>query len=172
MCSHAHGEDLMLNRGYLARLCLAGAFGLLPVGPIVAQDEGRVWAGHGSKDGAALNYGMPDSDDLPLAFYCPAGSDEIIVSYVFEPIIAEDGVIGDVTLRAGDIEVTIEMIGSRMELDDQFVLSGRTVLDARLADLITSRGTLEVIAETEIETFDLEGAHDEARFLLDACGRF
>lgn len=126
---------------------------------------------HGQKDGhgASLFYGIPQTDHAPLSFSCTQGSDELAFVFAFAPVNAVDGVKVEVLLEAGDISVPIATTGARIEMDDSFVLEGRTVLDARLTDLITSRGTLSVFVEDGAEEYPLDGAREAAAALIEAC---
>ena len=141
---------------------------LLFVTPVLADDD-LVWIGNAFDGGASLAFALPESDYAPLALYCETGSGMVNVSYSFEPVDATEGVEVPVLLRAGDIEIAIAMTGARSEMDDLFILDGTTPMDARFADLITSRGTLAVVVEDGAEEYDLEGAREAAQPLLEAC---
>lgn len=116
--------------------------------PMMAQAEENLgWHGQKDEHGASLFYGIPQTDHAPLSFSCAQGSDELTFAFAFAPINAVDGVKVEVLLEAGDISVPVATTGARIEMDDSFILEGRTVLDARLVDLLTSRGTLSVFVE-------------------------
>jgi hypothetical protein len=132
-------------------------------------EENLGWHGQKGEDGAALFYGIPQTDHAPLSFSCTQGSDELAFVFAFAPINTVDGVKVEVLLQAGDISVPIATTGARIEMDDSFILEGRTVLDARLADLITSRGTLSVFVEDGAEEYPLDGAREAAAALLETC---
>lgn len=138
--------------------------------PAMAMAEENLgWHSGKAERGASLFYGIPQTDHAPLSFSCPQGGDELFFALAFEPVGAADGADVEVLLQAGDIEVPIATTGTRMEMDDSFVLEGRTVLDARLADLITSRGTLHVFVEDGSEEFPLDGAREAAAALIETC---
>lgn len=135
-----------------------------------AAEENLGWHGDATSDGATLYYGIPQSGYGQLSFSCQTGSDTVTFAFFFEPVMADDGVEVTIFLQAGDIEVPIRTTGTRLLMDDQFVLEGQVVLDARLADLLTSRGTLLVFVEDGAEEYPLDGAREAAAALIDACG--
>jgi hypothetical protein len=132
-------------------------------------EENLGWHGEKGEDGATLFYGIPQTDHAPLSFSCTQGSDELAFVFAFAPINTVDGVKVEVLLQAGDISVPIATTGARIEMDDSVILEGHTVLDARLADLITSRGTLSVFVEDGAEEYPLDGAREAAAALLETC---
>ena len=148
-------------------LRLAALSCCLPV--MATAEENLGWHGDKGEHGASLFYGIPQSDHAPLSFSCPQGGDELVFAFGFEPVNATGGAEVEVLLQAGDIEVPIATTGARIEMDDSYVLEGRTVLDARLTDLITSRGTLHVFVEDGSEEFPLDGAREAASALIETC---
>ncbi|WP_332685879.1 hypothetical protein [Devosia sp.] len=141
---------------------------MVPLGATAEENLG--WHGDATEGGATLFYGIPQSGYGQLSFSCQAGSDTVTFAFFFEPVMANDGVEVVVLLQAGDIEVPIRTTGARMLMDDQFVLEGQAVLDARLADLLTSRGTLLVFVEDGAEEYPLDGAREAAAALIETCG--
>ncbi len=140
------------------------------VAPMAAHAEVNLgWHGEKGEHGASLFYGIPQTDHAPLSFSCARGSDELTFAFAFAPINAVDGVKVEVVLEAGDISVPIATTGARIEMDDSFILEGRTVLDARLTDLINSRGTLSVFVEDGSEEYPLDGAREAAVALIETC---
>lgn len=143
---------------------------LVCLAPIMAQAEENLgWHGQKGEHGASLFYGIPQTDYAPLSFSCMSGSAELTFAFVFAPIDAVDGVEVEVLLEAGDIAVPIATIGARIEMDDSFILEGRTVLDARLTDLLTSRGMLSVFVEDGAEEYPLHGAREATAALIETC---
>jgi hypothetical protein len=136
---------------------------------VAAAEENLGWHGQKGEHGASLFYGIAQSDHAPLSFSCIQGSDELAFVFAFAPINAVDGVKVEVLLEAGDIAVPIATTGARIEMDDSFVLEGRTVLDARLTDLLTSRGMLSVFVEDGAEEYPLDGAQEAAAALIETC---
>lgn len=136
--------------------------------PAPAADE-VIWFGNRTEDGASLIYGTPNSGYGKIAFTCLAGHDDLTFVYEHEPIDARDGVEVDVFLSAGEIEVAIPTTGTRLEIDDSFILEGRTKLDDRLRKLLTSTGTLIVTIEDGSDEYPLDGASKAAKHLLDVC---
>lgn len=143
--------------------------GLAGLGFAAHAEEDIHWFGYADKYGAALIYGLPETSFAPIAFYCDAESGELTVSFEFEPIDATDGVEVTVLLRAADIEVPIQTTGQRLDMDDLFILEGRTVLDDRLIGLINSQGTLQMTIEDGAEEYPLDGAREAASGLIETC---
>ncbi|HMM72494.1 MAG TPA: hypothetical protein PKC22_09790 [Rhodocyclaceae bacterium] len=54
-------------------------------------------------------------------------------------------------------------------MHDSYILEGQTILDARLTDVIASRGTLHVFVEDGAEEFPLDGAREAASALIENC---
>ena len=136
---------------------------------MATAEENLGWHGQKSADGASLFYGIPRSDHAPLSFSCAQGNNELAFTFAFAPINAFDGVKVQVLLEAGDISVPIATTGARSEMDDSFILEGKTVLDTRLSNLLTSRGTLNVFVEDGAEEYPLDGAREAAASLIETC---
>ncbi|RUM96372.1 hypothetical protein EET67_18670 [Pseudaminobacter arsenicus] len=150
-----------------AALRLAALWCCLPA--MATAEENLGWHGQKSEDGASLFYGIPETNHAPLSFSCAQSSDELTFVFAFAPISAVDGVKVEVLLEAGDISVPIATTGARIEMDDSLILEGRTMLDARLTDLLTSRGTLSVFVEDGAEEYPLDGAREAAAALIETC---
>ena len=82
---------------------------------------------------------------------------------------AEEGAETDMVLQAGDIVVPLRAEVFFSDMDDNYSLDGQTVLDDRLSDLITSRGTLRITALEDVVEIPLDGAREAARDLLTKC---
>lgn len=141
---------------------------LLWLAPALAE-ENLNWYGQKDENGATLYYGIAESDYAPLAFTCSRGEDGLIFTYTHEPSGAQDGVEVEVRLQAGDIQVPIRAVGWRLEIDDSFVLEGKTPLDNRLTDLLTSLGELSISVKTHIEKVPLAGAREAVTDLIEVC---
>lgn len=148
-------------------LRLAALTSCLPT--MAAAEENFGWHGEKWERGASLFYGARQTDHAPLSFACPEGGSELVFTFAFAPINRVDGVKVEVLLEAGDISVPIVTTGARIEMDDSFILEGRTLLDARLTDLLTSRSTLSVFVEDGAEEYPLDGAREAAASLIETC---
>ncbi len=137
--------------------------------PPPAHAEKITWFGNRSEDSASLIYGTPDSGYGKIAFTCQVGQDELSFTYEHEPINAVNGVAIDAVLAAGGVEVAIPTTGSRLEIDDTFLLEGQARLDDALRKLLTSGGTLIITIEDGAAEYPLEGAAEAARHLLQVC---
>lgn len=147
----------------LAAACIA-----LSAVTVAGADE-LGWHGYSDADITNFFYGIPDSGDFAFSFACQPGSPNLAFTYLYEPADAVDGAEKEVRLRAGDIEVAIATVGYRSDMDDLFFLEGQTVLDARLSDLITSRGTLRIFVDDSTEEYPLDGAREAAAPLIEKC---
>jgi hypothetical protein len=136
--------------------------------PAIAQ-EGRQWIGMGGPEGASLIYGTPESDDIVVAFACERASQEIVVSFTFEPVGASDGVQLDMELSSEAGSVVLNASGHRLLLDDSFVLEA-TVAPDELREILTEGETLTVMVQDGAEELPLAGATDEVAALFEACG--
>src|SRR5690606_12651039 len=115
------------------------------------------------------SYGIPDSDYALLSFsYTPDG-EGVIFTYAYEPIQSREGAEVEVILQVRDSEVAIPTKGFRLELDDAFLVEGKTQLDDRLVELITSRGMLTVFVADGSEAYALGGAGAAAAHLIANC---
>lgn len=128
-----------------------------------------VWFGNRHEDGATLVYGIPDSGYGQIVLSCEAGNNDLSFVYEHEPADAKNGVKLEVILSAGGHEVSIPTTGTRLEIDDTFILEGRTKLDDRLVELLTSSGRLTVTVEDGVADYPLDGAADASRHLVEVC---
>lgn len=133
-------------------------------------EENLGWHFVTAEQGGTLFYGIPQSGHAPLSFSCAEGDRELAFVFAFEPINAVDGVEVVVLLEANDISIPIPTIGTRLEMDDLFVLEGRTSPDARLLDLFGPGDVLSVFVEDGAEEYPLAGAREAAAALLESCG--
>lgn len=148
-------------------LLFAGLSFFLPA--LATANEKPGWHGQRGTHGASLFYGIRNADQARLAFSCTRGSNELTFTFAFAPGNALEGAGVEVLLEAGGISVPIATTGARIAVDDRFILEGKTVLDARLADLLTSRGTLSVFVEDGSEEYPLDGAREAAAALIETC---
>lgn len=138
----------------------------------VARADDRIWLGLDYDGGATLVYGMPESDDAPIAFVCQRPARDLILDLslgeAFQP-------------RSGTVEVTITAPPTR----DRLALTGEVRVSEDIGDIIVearghltpalsrmlSRGReLVITVGKERRTFPLAGAKDGMRPLASACG--
>lgn len=120
-------------------------------------------------EGITLYYGVPATDYAPLSFFCAGSGTPLEFVYVPDPRPRPSPQPEEVRLQAGDIIVTILVTGTRLELDDTYLLRGETPLDDRLADLLTSSGVMQVFLRRNREEFPLDGARSAAQRFIEAC---
>ncbi len=142
--------------------------GLAILAPAVYATEDLQWFGSADGYGASLIYGVPQSGYAPIAFQCQ-DSGEIGFVFEFEPINPADGITILVTLEAGGISIPIETRGSRLEMDDLFILEGKYVPGDDLSKLLAASDYLSVFVEDGAEEYPLDGALEAARALFETC---
>lgn len=142
---------------------------LLPAGAMAEEEIG--WHGKANPHGATLFYGSPQSDYASVSFSCSLDGNGLTFVHAFVPNDPIDSAEVEVRLQAGEITVPIRTTGMHDEdvTSRLFILEGRTVLDDRLTDLITSGGTLTVVIGHEVEEYPLAGAREAAAPLLKTC---
>jgi hypothetical protein len=153
------------------RLTIVAVVALLGSAGIGASaQEVRQWIGIAGPNGASLLYGTPQSDDIVVGFWCERATDELVVSFRFEPVGAADGMEIDMELSSEAGSVVLPATGERMLLDDAFVLEARTELDPVLRRIISEGVTLSIMVQDGVEEIPLAGAAEEAAALFEACG--
>jgi len=150
----------MKTRAILVALGLAAS-------PALADD--MQWIGQSYDDGASLQYGVPESGIVDITFACEKGSDRLDFTYAFEPDNAKVGMKMDVQLAAGGKTLTIPTTGERLEMDDLFVLGGRTKLDANLIAMLSAKGKMIIKVGKESDSYPLAGAKKAAADILRIC---
>lgn len=151
------------------RISMAFLISLIATSASAAEDKPR-WIGSAVQEGASLLYGLPNTGDVQLSFSCGRKGEVLEFSFDHEPRSAKNGMKVALSLSANGVEIKIPTVGERMEMDDQFVLSGRIPLDDRLKKLLTSNGILKVRARKRSIEFPLAGVAEAARPLLERCG--
>ncbi len=133
-------------------------------------DKTSGWHGDTTPRGTSLFYGTPQSGDAPISFTCAPGGNGLTFVLSFIPGDSIDSADVDVLLQAGSITVPIRATGMHRGMSSRlFVLEARISLDDRLADLITSDGTLVVSVDGRMREYPLEGARAAAAPLLKHC---
>lgn len=146
------------------------AAGLLFAPSVASADEVKWFVLPGETEGAVLIYGTPDSGYAPLSFRCDGKGGALDVVIEHEPINAVNGVKVEAFFSAGDIEIAMATTGTRLDMDDLFILEGQTPLDKRFQDMITSSGQLIMTIEDGAEEYPLDGARDAASEFFKLCG--
>lgn len=152
------------------RLSALFAAGLLLAPSVASADEVKWFVLPGETEGAVLIYGTPDSGYAPLSFRCDGKGGALDATIEHEPINATNGVKVETFFSAGDIEIQVATTGTRLDMDDLFILEGKTPLDKRFQDMITSSGPLTMTIEDGAEEYPLDGASDPAREFFKLCG--
>lgn len=134
-------------------------------------DDNLGWHGSTNDGGATLFFGIPNTDYAPLSFACSAQDDELTFTHTRHSLTARKSIHVRVELQADNVAVPIDTVGARLDLDDTFMMQGKTTLDDRLIALLTSRGTLLVFVDDVAQAFPLDGARQAVSYLLNVCRR-
>ena len=89
----------------LPRACFTIALLLLPASGAAAQE--RVWSLDASGEDVYMIFGVPETDDVGISFWCPVQNGEI---NVFQPLPGQqltDGEMLPMTLVAGDVKLAL-----------------------------------------------------------------
>lgn len=134
-------------------------------------DDERVWMGADYDGGATLVYGVPETDDAPIAFGCELPARELVVTVSLG---------GDFQPRSGEVPMKIaakptseslSMTGELQFLEEM----GDTFAEARgrftvsLARMLKQGKALEVTVGPEKRIFPLDGAAKAMKALEAAC---
>lgn len=148
---------------------LAVGFALSATG--VRADDERVWMGADYDGGATLVYGVPETDDAPIAFNCELPARDLVLNLslgeAFEPRSGEV----PVKISAGSAKESVALAGQVQYYEE----IGDTVLEARghltppLAAMLAKGKTLTVLVGAQKRTFPLKGAAEGMKQLSAAC---
>lgn len=147
-------------------------FAGLAVVSAVARADDRIWLGLDYETGASLVYGVPESDDAPIAFVCELpGRDLILDMSLGEAFRPQSGKV-DVKITApptkdslaltGEVQVSEEVGDTILEVHGQ--------LTPALSNMLAKGKELIITVGREKRTFPLAGAKDGMRPLASACG--
>ncbi|WP_026792732.1 hypothetical protein [Pleomorphomonas oryzae] len=151
-----------------AVLAMAG-LAALSVG---ARADDRIWLGLDYESGASLVYGVPESDDAPIAFVCELPARELIMDLslgeAFQP-------------RSGKVNVKITAppttdslaLGGEVQVSEEIgdvILEARGRLTPQLSNMLAKGKELIIAIGEEKRTFPLTGASEAMRPLSSACG--
>ena len=160
----------MASRSLFASVLLSTLGGLSWLQPAGAEEK-LDWHGWSAEGSAQLVYGVAESDHVLLSFACERSGSPIGVVYPFEPKPALDGGAYDLTLKAGKQSHSVKATGTRLELDDLFILEGELPKGASLVSLLTSGDTLTVSVGKDVTEIPLAGAATAGSALFEICGR-
>lgn len=152
-----------------AALALAG---LAALAAAARAEADRIWLGLDYDGGATLVYGMPESDDAPIAFVCELPARELILDVSlgegFQPRSGEVAV----TVTAPPAKGSVSLVGS-VEVSEEIgdvILEAKGRLTPALTRLLSKGKTLTIAVAGETRTFPLTGAAEAIRPLSSACG--
>lgn len=146
--------------------------GLAALATAARAEDDRIWLGLDYEGGATLVYGMPESDDAPIAFVCELPGRELILDVslgeAFEPRSGEVAV----TITAPPVKGSVSLTGS-VEVSEEtgdVILEAKGRLTPALSSMLSKGRELTIALGKEKRTFPLTGAKDGMRPLESACG--
>ncbi|KQW31514.1 hypothetical protein ASE36_04535 [Rhizobium sp. Root274] len=134
-------------------------------------EEKLAWHGWSGDGAAQLVYGVAESDHVLLSFACEQSGSPIHLVYPYEPKQPKDGALYDVTLKAGKQTISVKSTGTRLEMDDLFILEADLPAGANLLGLLTASKRLTVAVGKDVTELPLEGAAIAGSALFEICGR-
>ena len=155
-------------------LCIVGllvCLGALVTATLVSAEETLDWHGWSADGSAQLVYGIAESDHVLLSFSCEQSGAPIRIVYPYEPKPARDGGAYDVTLKAGKQTLALRTTGTRLDMDDLFILEGALQKGADLVSLLTGGETLVMSVGKDVTELPLKGAATAGSALFEICGR-
>ena len=130
----------------------------------------RMWIAHADQDIISLAYGLPESDDVPLSFVCDRATKTVTVSVQLEPVRNPDPETLPIEISAGESRLALTAQGSRLEIDDSFMLSASTPATPELAKLFAG-GKLSILAEQKTTEFPIDDvARKGGEEIVEGCG--
>lgn len=159
----------MASRRYSTSSLLLILAGLGIAQPAFAEEK-LDWHGWSGDGAASLVYGMAESDHVLLSLACEQGG-PIRIVYPYEPIPARDGGAYDLMLKAGKLVAAIKTTGTRLEMDDLFILEGELPKGTNLVGLLTGGKSLVVAVGPDVTELPLAGAAIAGSALFEICGR-
>jgi hypothetical protein len=136
-----------------------------------SAEETLAWHGWSAEGSAQLLYGVAESDHVLLSFSCEKTGAPIRVVYPYEPKSARDGGAYEVTLTAGTKSLALNATGTRLEMDDLFILEGELPKGGDLVSLLTGGKTLSVSVDKDVTDIPLDDAAAAGSALFEICGR-
>lgn len=143
---------------------------ILTVASKVAADSELIWIGASYEESAWLSYAMPQTDWGVISFHCGRATRKLSVSYVFEPVDAEDGMTFDMELMSEGGQVVLHAVGERFLLDDAYILTAKTNLSPELHAVLFEGQTLTIMVQDGVDEIPLDGIITAAGDLIEACG--
>jgi len=134
-----------------------------------AAEENLSWGGWSSDGSASLFYGLAESDHVLLSLACESRDSPILLAVPYESADAKDGAAYPLTLSVGSDALTVDTTGSRMEMDDLFILVGELPNGSDIKSLLTGTGMLKVAIGTEVTELPLDSIGKAAQEFLAVC---
>ncbi|TPP10092.1 hypothetical protein [Rhizobium glycinendophyticum] len=160
----------MTLRTLLLSFSVATLWGLVSTWPVLAEEK-LAWHGWSGDGAAQLVYGVAESDHVLLSFACEQTGSPIRFVYPYEPEQPKNGGLYDVTLKAGKQTLSLKTTGTRLEMDDLFILEADMPAGANLVALLTAGKTLSLTVGKDLTEVPLQGAATAGSALFEICGR-
>lgn len=162
------GDDMRARQRVVRSCVTALALLLQPVIPLRAEEDldWQAWSGEGA---AQLVYGVAESDFVLLSFACDSAQGPIVVTFPYEPNGAREGASYQLVLEAGSRTLTVETVGTRLQMDDLFILEGKLARGADLQGLLGQGGMLKVRFGTDVTELPLKSAQKPSKNFFATC---
>ena len=149
----------------LARIAIAASVGLAM--PAIAQQERFVWIGNETPLEVALQYGLPQSDDVLLAIRCDRESRALTFTYALSAELGLPGPYAIDISTAGGARL-IEATQVHLEALGVYLFEAKTILDVELSKILTGGDTLHLMIGDGGDEFPLP-EEEQLQPILDAC---
>ena len=136
----------------------------------MAQERAPEWMLSVHEDDLTLGWGTPETDHVEVVFHCIRGSDVVDFTYFATMPDAPDRLATRVVISGDAGDHAVAVIGTRLELDDLFVLEGGLNFDETLSAILLEDGSFTVSVEGEPDrTYSTAGAEKAFETIIEAC---
>lgn len=146
---------------------------LLATAALVPAEDARKWMGDSQENIATLIYGVPQSDDAPVAFRCELPAHDFFVTLAVDPNFEP---------KAGTVSLTLTAPPSTeqltLEADIQFIedmgvtfLEAKPAFDVAIARMLKQGSELRFTLGEKTFVYPLAGAADAMGPIEAACAK-
>jgi hypothetical protein len=179
ICTHVFALSLIRfyvyleerRNGMVWRVLMIGRLPILGVAAImtaaVAAAQEREWSWGTSDTEAYLVFGVPESEDVGISFWCPIGSGEVRIFIADANASLAADIDTAIEFTAGETQVSVPARTMPNELDATTSAEGVLAADSPLLPAIGKVDRFIVAVTGESQTFPSAG--QDIANLLDAC---
>jgi hypothetical protein len=133
----------------------------------VGQAQERQWRLDASEKDAFLVFGVPDTDDAGLSFWCKIGSGTVNIFMPFDRKLIQKNQIAQVDLEVGDQKFKIKMKASPDPNSKSGSLEGPVSVSGTVMQAVTTENVFSLTAFGRRESYPLIDA--DVTGLLNVC---